>query len=158
MSQLGSDAPLELSDGFHAMSNASLDSPWHKAEFVKAEMRRLRAPDWARALGTGSAPHAHAHTLLDVMRCAARTEAHAHHTGAAESWEFQLSSPFVLSDACDYGTRTTTLVGICRSDAHVHSYLAERSYDTDRFRRWMTRPSDQDVSASQVFTELTFAF
>jgi uncharacterized protein with NRDE domain len=104
-----------LGDGLHALSNHLVDTPWPKAE-------RLRA-NAARVLDQPGA------SLVDALfeALADRTpvsDADLPRTGISIDWERRLSTAFIVSP--DYGTRSSSVVTMNR-DALLR--LEERSFD-----------------------------
>jgi len=100
--------PQQLTPGIYGLSNASLDTPWPKTQYAKAQMQQ--------AIFKG-----------DVSPKLERTQPYPMEqqpdTGIGQPWETLLSSPFIISP--NYGTRSSTLLSI--NDGQVR--WQERSYD-----------------------------
>jgi uncharacterized protein with NRDE domain len=107
--------PVELTPGIHAVSNASLDSPWPKALRAAAGLRRALA---ARRLIDPEELFA----LLADRRIAADDELPA--TGVPLEVERLLSAPFIVAPG--YGTRASTLLLATRAG---RAELLERRFD-----------------------------
>lgn len=95
--------------GVHLLSNAELDTPWPKAERVRAVLERGELDDVSLFEAMRDASPADDHTLPD--------------TGVGRDLERLLSSPFVLSPT--YGTRSSTVVRV----GELRVDLTERSFD-----------------------------
>lgn len=103
-----------LDDGIHALSNHLPGTPWPKL---------LRARDgFARALAQEDA-EARQEALFDTLRDDTPTpDADLPDTGVGLEWERRLSPVFIAGE--DYGTRSSTVLTMCRSRIDVE----ERCY------------------------------
>jgi uncharacterized protein with NRDE domain len=89
--------PRPVSPGVHALSNASLDTPWPKSSYLRdALAASLALPDGA---------------LLDLLGDARRyPDSMLPATGISLEWERMLSAAFIMGE--DYGTRASSLLRI----------------------------------------------
>lgn len=107
-----------VADGYHALSNALLDTPWWKAERART---RLEA-QLATHAGAFS-PADYIALLHDETRA---PEALLPQTGISPEWEVALSSMFI--NLPTYGTRSATFLAM---DAQGGCLFSEKQYDTD---------------------------
>ena len=113
--------PRRLTAGVHAISNASLDTPWPKARRGSAALSELLAQ-----------PRLDPEDLLELLadRCLAPADA-LPDTGVGPEAERRLSSVFVapmLVDGQVYGTRCSTALLVARDGRGL---LVERSFAAD---------------------------
>ncbi len=107
------DPPRLLEPGLYAVSNAVLDTPWHKVEYAREALRGLLA---------GGLPDDDAlFDLLHSDKRAALSDVPASDLDA--EFAHQLTAPFIVNER--YGTRCTTVVRLQR-DGHVD--LNERRF------------------------------
>lgn len=111
--------PVALSEDYHGLSNAALDTPWPKVTGAVADLRSyvesdaVSRPDW-------SGP------LLDLLADRRRAPLRRLPRTGVPLWqEWRLSSRFVRVGRW-YGTRSTTAV---RIDEHGAAEVVERSWD-----------------------------
>ena len=97
----------QIQSGVHGISNALLDTPWHKVERGKAKLAELlQSP----ATSSNDAP-AMTFDLAAMMHDDTRADdAHLPNTGVGMEWERALSSMFVAERERGYGTRCTTAI------------------------------------------------
>ncbi|MHB8799164.1 MAG: NRDE family protein [Thermoanaerobaculia bacterium] len=107
--------PADVNPGVHAVSNASLDSPWPKALRAAAGLRR------ALAAGSTVDPE-ELFAILSDRRLAGDAELPA--TGVPLEVERLLSAPFIVAPG--YGTRASTLLLATRDG---RAELLERRFD-----------------------------
>ncbi len=107
-------APQPLCRGVHALSNASLDTPWPKVVRAKAAVA-------AWCTGQHDDPHQLLAALAD--RTIAADDA-LPSTGVTLEWERLLSAPFIVGGR--YGTRSSTVVLI---DVDGRARFVERSFN-----------------------------
>ncbi|KAJ4962973.1 hypothetical protein NE237_022912 [Protea cynaroides] len=104
----GQPASIEVvSPGIHVLSNARLDSPWHKAERLGGNFKHLLGK-----YGKGEVPVKH--MVEDLMRDTVKAdESRLPHICSTE-WEKKLSSIFVEVDTPvgRYGTRSTVALSL----------------------------------------------
>ena len=96
---------VAVSDGVHALSNATLDTPWPKAQRMHAAM-----VEWIARHHDDTAPLFRA---LADRRVA--DDADLPQTGIPLDWERRLSAAFIVG--ADYGTRASSVVLV--ADDHV---------------------------------------
>ena len=113
-----------LESGLYGLSNASLDTDWPKVIRIKQGLRH--------ALAEPDAAAREARLLRLLQNATSAAEQHLPDTGVPRAWERALSSIFIRRD--DYGTRSSTLLRMSRSAAHVvelnyadHANAATRS-------------------------------
>lgn len=104
--------PRKLTPGIYGLSNAALDTPWHKVEKVKREFSRLRH----------SITKAEALELMYDGQSA--PDEKVQQTGMPFSIERGLSSPFIRLPG--YGTRATSFVEFHKSGK---IFVLERTYE-----------------------------
>jgi uncharacterized protein with NRDE domain len=93
----------KLEDGIHALSNATIDSPWPKAEALKSRMRE--------ALASTSDSDALADTLWKALADETiAPDAELPATGVGLEMERKLSPAFIRLPELGYGTRSSTIV------------------------------------------------
>lgn len=100
----------ELTPGVYGLSNAVLDTPWHKTRRLKAAVgQAARQPEdeklFSQTLAAALADTAPSDELPD--------------TGVPGDWERALSSPFVCAPDRGYGTRSSLVVRV-RSEGRQH--------------------------------------
>lgn len=111
------DQVLAASAGFYGLSNAALNSPWHK---VSAGVRELTS----LCQSMDNIDH---EALFELLRNDTRAaDEYLPNTGMPESLEKQLSSIFIHLP--DYGTRSSTIVTVNR-EQQVH--WVERTYNAN---------------------------
>lgn len=95
---------LQVPDGIHGLSNATLNSPWPKTRYLKSALQdMMNRPDIEHP--------AHAFAALSDRRTWPDTELPS--TGVPLEWERMLSACHIISPA--YGTRSSTFVRAHRS-------------------------------------------
>jgi uncharacterized protein with NRDE domain len=95
-------ARTKLEDGIHALSNATLDSPWPKAEALKARMRE--------ALASASDSDALAAALWNALADETiAPDGQLPDTGVGLEMERKLSPAFIRLPELGYGTRSSTI-------------------------------------------------
>jgi uncharacterized protein with NRDE domain len=110
--------PQFLKSGVYGLSNASLDTPWPKTEFVKTAMRQsLDAQQNPQAMT--------AHLMAALAHRARASDQTLPQTGVGLAWERQLSSVFIEQHALGYGTRCST-VALLGADQRLQ--VTERSH------------------------------
>lgn len=133
-SNRGDRGPREVGEGVHALSNASLDTPWPKtvtaADAVGEVLREWTGPADTAQSDTGpqspEATSAWAAQLLEPLLSRKRAPlGELPDTGVPLVQEWFLSSPFVRMPG--YGTRCQTAVAVANSGV-VH--VAERRFDS----------------------------
>lgn len=97
------DRPRQLAPGVYAVSNAVLDTPWHKVEYARGALRELLM----NALPTDEALFA----LLRNEQRADVSEVPA--SGLDPDFAHQLTAPFIIN--ARYGTRCSTIVRLQRN-------------------------------------------
>ncbi|XP_072995578.1 uncharacterized protein [Typha latifolia] len=114
----GEAASIQLvSPGLHVLSNAKLDSPWHKAQRLRKSFRELL---WKH--GDEEIPPED--IVEKLMRDTTKaTKDMLPNTGCNADWEFNLSSIFVDIDTKEghYGTRSTDALSV-NSNGNVNFY------------------------------------
>lgn len=113
--------PRRLDRGMYALSNASLDTPWPKADALKARLLDL--------LDDAPSLDALCNGLFSAL--ADRTMAPDNvlpSTGIPIELERQLSAAFVRSADRSYGTRCSTLVVTERVNRRLVTHVLERSF------------------------------
>ncbi|XP_059632148.1 uncharacterized protein LOC132274825 [Cornus florida] len=97
----------EVSPGIHVLSNAKLDSPWHKSQRLELNFKQLLGE-----YGDGEIPISEMVKKLmrDTVKADKSRLPHIHNP----DWEFNLSSIFVKVDTPlgRYGTRSTTALTV----------------------------------------------
>ncbi|MDH5330883.1 MAG: NRDE family protein, partial [Aquincola sp.] len=118
-----SAAPQPLSDGVHALSNASLDVPWPKVLRVRDAL--------AAALGISADAKALAASLLDALSDrSVPPDGDLPDTGIGLARERALAPVFIHAAASRYGTRSSTvLVGERTLANRWLLTVVERRYD-----------------------------
>ncbi len=94
-----------VADGVHGLSNALLDTPWHKVEKGKTAMTNI--------LRDHTAPnpeHLTAELLAMLQDRTRPDDTQLPNTGVGIEWERQLSSLFIHAPERHYGTRCSTVV------------------------------------------------
>ena len=99
--------------GVHALSNATLDTPWPKTDKAIAALDEAAGSDEPSVLWS----------LLQDRTIAADPELPS--TGVPLDWERRLSAPFILGE--EYGTRSSTILSI--SDDQIE--MEERRFDAE---------------------------
>lgn len=123
---LSSDAPqpLELADGVHGLSNASLDTPWPKVQRLKAGL--------AAAVQHATAADDLIATLLAELADRHQpADAELPATGVPLDIERWLAPVFITTPDRHYGTRCSTVVVVERTSSGLRGHLRERSFDAD---------------------------
>jgi uncharacterized protein with NRDE domain len=119
------ELPQRLGQGLWALSNASLDTPWPKAQALKR-----RCID---ALQRAMNVEALAALLFDALadRRVAPDDA-LPATGVPIEWERALSPAFIYLPEQNYGTRCSTLViGERLAHGALHTHVLERTFNDD---------------------------
>jgi uncharacterized protein with NRDE domain len=106
-----------LPPGRYVLSNHLLDTPWPKAERLRASLDALSPERWTEDPDT-------VFTLLHDTTQAADDE--LPNTGLDRPFEQLLSSPFIISP--DYGTRCSTLIAVAHDGRALFS---EQTYAPD---------------------------
>ena len=111
----------KLSPGIYGLSNALLNTPWPKLEYVKAKLAEVLNNT---ELNTKTLP---IDTLLTIMsdRAEAPLEERPD-TGISAAWEKLLSSAFIQTE--NYGTRATTLI---LQKTNGDTQIIEQSFDAN---------------------------
>lgn len=86
---------IELPSGVHVLSNAELNTPWPKAETLRAALKQENLQETEQALT--STVQADDHLLPD--------------TGVGYEWEKKLSAALITGK--DYHTRSSTFISVC---------------------------------------------
>ncbi len=120
------EPPRLLEPGVYAVSNAVLDTPWHKVEYARDAMRKL--------LASGAPDDSALFELLHSDTRAALSDVPPSDLDA--EFAHQLTAPFIVNER--YGTRCTTVVRLQR-DGQVA--LSERRF----------APSGQDEGESSLW-------
>lgn len=120
--------PRRLLQGVHAVSNASLDTPWPKVVRLKRHLHEA-----VRRYGAaGTAPKArgalveHLFAALQDAKPAADDDLPA--TGIPLEAERWLSPAFIRSPDGSYGTRSSTVIVVERDHGRWHTRCLERTY------------------------------
>lgn len=122
-SNAGDRGQCALQPGIYGLSNASLDTPWPKAELGKTRLARLLEGEIS-----------HAKLLETVQDRRLADAADLHPLGLREAMDRQLSAQFIRTP--DYGTRSsTTLIW----DADHRVSWREHSYDAEGCERELRR-------------------
>lgn len=109
------DPPRELRPGIYGLSNASLDTPWHKVERSKARLARLLE---RRDTETEA--------LFSLLADRETTDAeNAGNDGLPPPLARAVTAPFIVAEA--FGTRCSTLLAVTH-DGEVD--MEERRYDS----------------------------
>ncbi|CAI0471347.1 unnamed protein product [Linum tenue] len=153
-SNSGDDAITEVSPGIHVLSNASLDSPWPKAQRLRhslkefmdrhGEQEEVPAKEMAETLMTNTVKTEDKTLLPGVY---------------PPDYEYQLSSIFVDIHAPSgrYGTRSTSVV-LVRRDGEVKFY--ERYIDKEEWKehsecfRLVQNVDETDMGQDPAFSSL----
>ncbi|KAF8377448.1 hypothetical protein HHK36_030825 [Tetracentron sinense] len=106
----------EVSPGIHVLSNARLDSPWHKAERLVQSFKELLGKH-----GKGEVPIKE--MVEKLMRDTVKADKNRLPHICSPEWEFELSSIFVEADTPlgSYGTRSTAALSV-RASGEVSFY------------------------------------
>jgi uncharacterized protein with NRDE domain len=110
--------PLALENGVYGLSNASLDTPWPKTEWVKTALQHsLDVRQDGQALCD--------QLMAALAHSSPASDAQLPQTGVAFDWERRLSSVFITQPALGYGTRCST-VALLSTDRRL--WVTERSH------------------------------
>ncbi|KAK9271011.1 hypothetical protein L1049_026599 [Liquidambar formosana] len=106
----------EVSPGIHVLSNAKLDSPWHKAQRLGLNFKELIGKH-----GKGDIPVKE--MIEKLMRDTVKADKSKLPRICSLDWEFNLSSVFVQVDTPlgRYGTRSTAVLSV-RASGEVSFY------------------------------------
>ncbi|XP_068640028.1 uncharacterized protein [Aristolochia californica] len=107
----------EVTPGLHVLSNAKLDSPWHKAQRLGKNFMQLLSK-------YGNAELLKKEMVEQLMRDTVKADrVRLPNTGVDSEWEFKLSSIFVDAESKQgrYGTRSSAAVTM-KADGEVSIY------------------------------------
>lgn len=112
--------PQSLTPGIYGLSNALLDTPWHKVQHRIGAFAQMLAMDPGQFQKTEQ--------YMQMMQDSTQApDAYLPQTGVSYEWEKVLSSAFIRSE--HYGTRSTSLFRI-RYDGHYE--MIEKRYDAQQ--------------------------
>lgn len=116
-------APRRLAAGFHALSNAGLDTPWPKVERLKQSLREALAKE-------ASSGELAADLFAALADRSEAADEQLPRTGVPLDWERWLSPVFIRTPDGRYGTRCSTLVITERLDGgRLLTRVIERSFE-----------------------------